>query len=945
MEKSLTRYIWNHTRRQQIYILIVVLVSMIPYFMSFDLPKRIVNGPIQGDGFGEPGARQIFGAISLPIPGFGSVPIFGGLELTRMEMLYALSMVFLGLVVVNGLFKLYINTYKGRLGERLLRRIRYQLIDRILRFPPAQFKRMKGSEVSSMVKDEVEPLGGFTGDAFVQPVLLGGQALTALTFILLQNVWLGAIAAFMVGIQAVIIPRMRRRLLVLGRERQITARELAGRVGEIVDGIGTIHAYDTSNYERADIAHRLGRIFKIRYDLYQWKFMVKFINNFLAQLTPFLFYCIGGYLALKGSLDIGQLVAVISAYKDLPGPLKELIDWDQTRQDVQVKFVQVVEQFEAENMIDPALQALPAPVAAAGMAAAGIAAAGATAGLAKPPPAAMHKEASPEEEAEAMRESAGPLAAVNLTLSDDSGARLAERVSVEIQPGETVAIIGAAASGGDAVAEAFARLIWPESGRITLGGKDILELPESVVGRRITYAASDCFFFYGSLRDNLLYGLKHAPLAEAHYEGSLLAHRKWEINEARLAGNPHHDINSDWIDYSAAGATHADDLFASILTVLDAVQLSKDILDLALRTTIDPQSRPELAERIVEMRSALTGELEEAGLSGLVVPFEPGAYNPEATVGENLLFGTAIGPRMMPQALAKNTYFRQVIDQSGLDRILFDMGYQIAENAVELFADLPPDHPFFQQLTFMSADDIPLYQGLLQKLRGANGFERASETERGQMIRLSFQYIEPRHRFGLLTRELMDKIIAVRQTFHENMPEDMREEIERYDPERYLASATLMDNVLFGRISNKHADGQKRIRAIVSSLLNTMGLLEQVLDIGMDFNVGAGGKRLTIVQRQKLNLARAMIRRSDFYIFNRPLPGLDNRLQDEILRDVMKLVRGSGEHQAIIWVLSNLASASLFERVLVFDRGLLVEDGHHAELGRKNGVFKQLVAS
>jgi len=62
---------------------------------------------------------------------------------------------------------------------------------------------------------------------------------------------------------------MRRKLIRLGRERQITARELSGRVGEIVDGISTIHAHDTTNYERADVATRLGRIFQIRYDLYQ----------------------------------------------------------------------------------------------------------------------------------------------------------------------------------------------------------------------------------------------------------------------------------------------------------------------------------------------------------------------------------------------------------------------------------------------------------------------------------------------------------------------------------------------------------------------------------------------------------------------------------------------------------------------------------------------------
>ena len=42
-----------------------------------------------------------------------------------------------------------------------------------------------------MIKDEVEPLGGFIGDAFVTPVFLGGQAITAMVFILVQNFWLG----------------------------------------------------------------------------------------------------------------------------------------------------------------------------------------------------------------------------------------------------------------------------------------------------------------------------------------------------------------------------------------------------------------------------------------------------------------------------------------------------------------------------------------------------------------------------------------------------------------------------------------------------------------------------------------------------------------------------------------------------------------------------------
>jgi putative ABC transport system ATP-binding protein len=363
---------------------------------------------------------------------------------------------------------------------------------------------------------------------------------------------------------------MRKRLIRLGRERQLTARALSGRVGEIVDGIGAIHIHDTSNLERADIAERLGLIFKIRYDLYQWKFMVKFINNFLAQVTPFLFYLIGGYFALQGRLDIGQLVAVIAAYKDLPGPLKDLIDWDQARQDVQVKYQQVVEQFTIDNIQDPKLQTL------------------------------MVEPVGPLSD---------PLSAVNLSLSDDSGARLLERVSLQIGRGESVAIVGAAAGGAEALAEAFARLVWPDNGKITSGASDLLEMPESTIGRRMTYASSDASLFQGSLRDNLLYGLKHAPLTEVAYEGAKATQRSWNIDEARKAGNPDLDMSADWVDYAAAGATGPEDLFEVVRPVLDALVLSQDILDLGLRSRVEPEHHPEMVSRIVDVRQALRERL------------------------------------------------------------------------------------------------------------------------------------------------------------------------------------------------------------------------------------------------------------------------------------------------------------------------------------------------
>ncbi|MGH8706186.1 MAG: ABC transporter transmembrane domain-containing protein, partial [Burkholderiales bacterium] len=361
MERTLYGFILRYSRREQLLIVPLVVASMLIYFATLDLPKQIINEAIQGKRFAGPESTVPFLGVAFKLPEFlggETVRLLEGFALHQVPYLVALTFTFLTLIIVSGFFKFQINTMKGRMGERMLRRLRYVLFDHILRFPLARFRRVKSAELSSMIKDEVEPLGGFIGESLITPLFLGGEALTALFFIMFQHVYLGMIALAVVLVQAFIIPKLRRRLLALAKERQLTARQLAGRIAESAEGAVEIHAHDTSHYERAEINSRLGRIFRIRFEFYQRKFMIKFLNNFLSQVAPFLFYLAGGYLVIAGKLEIGTLVAVIAAYKDLPSPVKELIDWDQQRLDVQIKYNQVVEQFVVEDLAPPQLQEL-----------------------------------------------------------------------------------------------------------------------------------------------------------------------------------------------------------------------------------------------------------------------------------------------------------------------------------------------------------------------------------------------------------------------------------------------------------------------------------------------------------------------------------------------------------------------------------------------------------
>src|SRR3546814_16379895 len=65
---------------------------------------------------------------------------------------------------------------------------------------------------------------------------------------------------------------------------------------------------------------------------------MKGLNNFITQLTPFFFYTVGGYLVIEDRLSFGALVAVLAAHKDFSAPLKELLRYYQTMEDVRVRF-------------------------------------------------------------------------------------------------------------------------------------------------------------------------------------------------------------------------------------------------------------------------------------------------------------------------------------------------------------------------------------------------------------------------------------------------------------------------------------------------------------------------------------------------------------------------------------------------------------------------------
>jgi putative ABC transport system ATP-binding protein len=196
----------------------------------------------------------------------------------------------------------------------------------------------------------------------------------------------------------------------------------------------------------------------------------------------------------------------------------------------------------------------------------------------------------------------------------------------------------------------------------------------------------------------------------------------------------------------------------------------------------------------------------------------------------------------------------------------------------------------------------------------------------------------------LLDDELMARIVAARADFRQTLPEDLQDAIDFYDARQFNRAANLIDNVLFGRIAIRRADGAERIRQIVLDALKALGLDDEVLAVGLDFNVGSGGKRLSAEQRQKLHLARALLKRPDILILNKPLGALDLRAQEEIAKIVLKEARDEGRDVTVIWALAHPVMARMFDRVAVFEHGTVAETGSYDELLERKGHLAKLLA-
>ena len=779
--------------------------------------------------------------------------------LGRVNLLFLYCGLYLAAVLLASGIKFVINVIQTRLGQQTLARMRKELYAHILTLPMGFFRRTSSGMVVSSLVTEVVSSGEMVGQAIAVPVnnILLLLAFTGYMFYL--NPLLAGLSLLIYPLILFSIPALQRRANMENKNRVDATRTMSSKIGETISGIHEVHgngSYHIENKRFGEMADLLCRI-RVRWNVY--RYAIKVLNNLFQNLGPFMLFIVGGYLAISGRFDLGALVAFLSAYEKLYDPWKELMDYYQTYQDASVSYKRLMEYFDDKP------EFLLAPTD-------------------RPP-----------------YELAASVHVRDLSFSVAPRVHLLQKVSFDLEPGESMALVGFSGSGKSTLVHCIGQLYRYTGGSVQIGGHEVQELTKQDMVRNAGIVAQTPYIFDGTIRENLLYSCQaiHDP----------------DDEEAR-------------------------DKLPKLDEMIEAIQqvgLFVDVLRFGLNTVIREEEGRQLRDKLIRMRYRFQSEFGEL-LAGDIEFFDIRKYMLYSSVASNLTFGTALQQAFSQENLSNTDYVLWFLARADLWGPLLELGRDATLQTVDILGSIEPDALFFEQSP-MEPDEFEEYRELSQRLASAD-VDELSSTDKSMLLKLALRFVAGSHMTGELHPELQDALVRARKQFRDQIQADHPGAFTFYLMSGYLPTLSILDNILFGRTRSDLPGAQDRVAQSLMQLLIEEDLLERIVEIGMDFRVGPKGDRLSGGQRQKLAIARTFLKSSPLLILDEATSALDNASQQRI-QSVLE-TRWKGR-STIIAVAHRLDTIRNYDKIAVMKAGKIVEMGAFEELLERKGILYELV--
>jgi len=378
--------------------------------------------------------------------------------------IWSIPLALVGLMLLRGLCGFASAYLLAWVANNMLLGIRRDMFERLLHLSDAAFRRGdKGRLLNRFTIDA----GNVTGLAtqVITVVVRETLVVVALLCVLLYLSWQLTLIVLVVLPISVLIARVFiRRLRRINRETIGMNAELTRVVREGIDGQRVIKLFEGHAHERNRFQYVNGRLRRFAMRAASADAAMSPLSQFMIAISVALVIAVALYQSHVQGLTVGSFAAFMAALGQIFDPMKRLTSIAGAMQRMLVSAESVFSLFEQVPEDDGGVHEFQAPVR-------------------------------------------GRIVfdAVSHRFPDARSDTL-DRVSLTVEPGQTVALVGRSGSGKTTLVNMLPRFVQPSSGRVTLDGVDIQALTLRSLRAQLALVSQDVVLFNGTIRDNVAYG-------------------------------------------------------------------------------------------------------------------------------------------------------------------------------------------------------------------------------------------------------------------------------------------------------------------------------------------------------------------------------------------------------------------------------------------------------
>jgi len=396
--------------------------------------------------------------VSLAAPLLTKIAIDRGIRRHDVHVIDVIALIYVVLVLVRPLFERVVVLCSARAGERFLGDLRVTAYEKLQALSLPFFEQTRAGVLVSRLTNDVQTLTEFTRLVLVEVV--GSVLLFAVTLVILVTLSPLLSLVMLVSVPILVVSSLR-----YGRRSRpafLALRDsVADTMSSLQEGLTGVRVVQSFSREQDRYASYRRRS---RAQVSAWQ-RISLVNigffpviAFAQSLALAAVLVVGGYLQRHGRVSIGTVVAFALYLISLFDPVARLGDWFSEFQSGRAALVKIVSLLETPVTVVGGQRSLPAE---------------------------------------------GALVAESLTYAYGEDVPAVADVSLSVEPGEHLALVGATGAGKSTLAKLLVRAYDPDEGAVSFGGTDLREATLDALRRLIVFVPQEGHLFSGTIADNV----------------------------------------------------------------------------------------------------------------------------------------------------------------------------------------------------------------------------------------------------------------------------------------------------------------------------------------------------------------------------------------------------------------------------------------------------------